>query len=90
MSGSDVMKEIRDIAPSILVLIVTAYGDEEVEAFRSGARNYLKKPSRKNSLPGPDAPAPQGTQPSTVTLNQDLKILQAVRSIKTTTEPISA
>ena len=58
MSSSDVMKEFRDVAPSILLLIVTAYGDEEaeVEAFRSGARNYLKKPGRKNILPGPDAP----------------------------------
>jgi YesN/AraC family two-component response regulator len=46
MSGIDVMKEIKDIAPSVLVIIVTAYGDEEVavEAFRSGARDYLKKP----------------------------------------------
>ena len=46
MSGIDVMKEIKDIAPSVLVMIVTAYGDEEVavEAFRSGARDYLKKP----------------------------------------------
>jgi len=46
MSGIDVMKEIKDIAPSVLVIIVTAYGDEDVavEAFRSGARDYLKKP----------------------------------------------
>jgi YesN/AraC family two-component response regulator len=46
MSGIDVMKEIKDAAPSVLVLIATAYGDEEVaiEAFRSGARDYLKKP----------------------------------------------
>jgi YesN/AraC family two-component response regulator len=46
MSGIDVMKEIKDVAPSVLVIIVTAYGDEEVavEAFRSGARDYLKKP----------------------------------------------
>ena len=46
MSGIDVMKEIKDVEPSILVLIATAYGDEEaaVEAFRSGARDYLKKP----------------------------------------------
>ncbi len=46
MSGIDVMKEIKDIEPSILVLIATAYGDEDVavEAFRSGARDYLKKP----------------------------------------------
>jgi len=46
MSGIDVMKEIKDFAPSVLVIIATAYGDEEVavEAFRSGARDYLKKP----------------------------------------------
>ncbi|HXY53646.1 MAG TPA: response regulator transcription factor [Nitrospirota bacterium] len=46
MSGIDVMKEIKDYAPSVLVIIATAYGDEEVavEAFRSGARDYLKKP----------------------------------------------
>jgi YesN/AraC family two-component response regulator len=46
MSGIDVMKEIKDVEPSVLVLIATAYGDEEVavEAFRNGARDYLKKP----------------------------------------------
>jgi two-component system, response regulator YesN len=46
MSGIDVMKEIKDIEPSVLVLIATAYGDEDVavEAFRAGARDYLKKP----------------------------------------------
>ncbi len=46
MSGIDAMKEIKDFAPSVLVIIVTAYGDEEVavEAFRGGARDYLKKP----------------------------------------------
>jgi YesN/AraC family two-component response regulator len=46
MSGIDVMREIKDAEPSVLVLIATAYGDEEVavEAFRSGARDYLKKP----------------------------------------------
>jgi two-component system response regulator YesN len=46
MSGIDALKEIKDVAPSVLVIIVTAYGDEDVavEAFRSGARDYLKKP----------------------------------------------
>jgi two-component system response regulator YesN len=46
VSGINVMKEIKDVEPSILVLIATADGDEEVavEAFRSGARDYLKKP----------------------------------------------
>ncbi len=46
LSGIDVMKEIKDVAPSVLVIIATAYGDEEVavEAFSSGARDNLKKP----------------------------------------------
>jgi len=52
MSGIEVMKEIKDIEPSILVIIVTAYGDEDVavEAFRSGARDYLKKPFSTSEL----------------------------------------
>jgi AraC-like DNA-binding protein len=73
------MKEIKDVAPSVLVLIVTANGDEKaaVEAFRSDARNYLKKPGRKNILPGSQPVMP----PSTVTLSQYHKIQQAVRFI---------
>ena len=41
MSGIDVMKEIKDIEPSVLVIIATAYGDEDVAvaAVRSGARD---------------------------------------------------
>jgi len=52
MSGIDVMKEIKDVEPSVLVLIVTGYGDEDlaVEAFRSGARDYLKKPFSMSEL----------------------------------------
>jgi len=85
------MKEIKDVASSILVHIVTAYSDEEVEvdALRSGARYYLEKLSRKNILAGPDAPELPGTQSSAVSLSQYLKILQTVRFIKSTTEPIS-
>jgi AraC-like DNA-binding protein len=77
------MKEIKDVAPSVLVLIVTAHGNEEVavEAFRNGGRNYLKKPGRKNILPGSDKPAQPGMPSSTVTLSQYHKIQQAVRYI---------
>ena len=77
------MKKIKDVEPSVLVLIVTAHDDEEVavEAFRSDARNYLKKPSRKNILHGSVAPAQPGIPSSTVTLIQYHKIQQAVRYI---------
>ena len=77
------MKEIKDIASSVLVFIVSASGDEEIaiEAIRSGARNYLKKPSRKNILPGSEIPAQPGKPPSTVTLSQYHKIQQAVHFI---------
>ncbi len=52
MSGIEVLKEIKDIAPSIPVIIVTAFGDEDVavNAFRSGARDYLKKPFSLSEL----------------------------------------
>ncbi len=74
------MKETKDSEPSVLVLIVRAHGDEEVavEAFRSGARDYLKKPNRKNTFPGPDASALPGPPTSTVTRKQYHKIQQAV------------
>jgi two-component system, response regulator YesN len=77
------MKEIKNVAPSLLVLIVTAHGDEEVavEAFRSDARNYLKKPCRKNILPGSETRVQPGMPHPTVTLSQYHKIQQAVRYI---------
>jgi len=76
------MKEIKDSEPSVLVLIVTAHGDEEVavEAFRSGDPGYLK-PLRKNILPGSDMAALPGSPPSTVTRSQYHKIQQALRFI---------
>ncbi len=90
MSGIDAMKEIKDVAPSVLVIVVTEYGDKEVaiETFRSGSRDYIKKPlsiseplRRTNILPGPDMTAQPGTPPADVTLSQHHKIQQAVRFI---------
>jgi len=77
------MKEIKDVASSVLVLIVTESGDDDVavEAFRSDARNYLKKPFRKNILPRSETRVEPGRAPSTVTLSQYHKIEQAVRFI---------
>jgi DNA-binding NarL/FixJ family response regulator len=51
MSGIDVMKEIKDITPSVLAIIVTAYGDEEVRSMHSEAtpaiilRSHSAEPS---------------------------------------------
>ena len=62
MSGIDVMKEIKDIAPSVLVIIVTAYGDEEVavDALRATPAIILRSHSaepihgaERTSFPSP-------------------------------------
>jgi YesN/AraC family two-component response regulator len=90
MSSIDVMKENEDIAPSVFVIIITAYGEEgmAVEAIRSGARDCLKKPfsisqpeRRKNIRAGFDNPAQPGKPPATVTLSQHHRIQKALRFI---------
>jgi AraC-like DNA-binding protein len=78
------MKEVKDVKPSVLVLIVTAQddGDAAVEAFRSGVRDYLRMPCGKKSvLAGPETPAQPGKPHAAVTLSQYHKIRQAVRYI---------
>jgi len=46
MSGIEVLKEIKKIKPSLPTIIITAFGNENVavNAFRCGARDYVKKP----------------------------------------------
>ena len=46
MSGIEVLQELKKIKPSMPVIIVTAFGDEDVavKSFRLGARDYIKKP----------------------------------------------
>ncbi len=78
------MKETKDAESSVLVLIVRANdGDEEVavEAFRSGARDSLKTPFKKDILPGSKTPVQPGRPAPGVTLSQYHKIQQAVRFI---------
>ncbi len=77
------MKEIKDADSSVLVIIVKANGDEEiaVEAFRSGSRDFLKKPGGRNALPESDAPVLPESPPAAVTLGQYHKIQQAIRFI---------
>ena len=76
------MKEIKDVASSVLVLIVTS-GDESeaVEALKIGARTSLLRSREKNVFPGAEPLPPPGTPASTVTLGQYHKIQQAVRYI---------
>jgi two-component system response regulator HydG len=52
MGGLEALKEMREISPTIQVLIVTAFAsvDSAVDAMRSGALNYLTKPIDLNEL----------------------------------------
>lgn len=52
ISGIEILKRIKNTRPSIPVIIVTAYGDEEValKSFRYGAKDYIKKPFSLNEL----------------------------------------
>ncbi len=77
------MKEIKDGASSVLVVIVTSKGDEDValEAFRNGSVHRLKSPGTKNFLPQSDAPALPGRPQPSVSLSQSHKIQQALHFI---------
>jgi AraC-like DNA-binding protein len=77
------MEKIKDITPSVIVLIVSADGDEEMAArvVKSSARDCLKKPGRKNSLLGSETQGEPTILPSSVTHGRYHKIQQAVRFI---------
>jgi DNA-binding response OmpR family regulator len=52
MSGIEVTKNIKEIKADADVVVMTGYGTEElvIEALRSGASNYIKKPIRFTEL----------------------------------------
>jgi DNA-binding NtrC family response regulator len=52
MSGIDVLRKIKSIKPSVPIIIITAYGDEDVavSSFRCGAKEYIKKPVSYDEL----------------------------------------
>ena len=52
LPGIEVLKEIKKRQPCVPAIIVTAYGNERVavNAFRCGARDYVKKPFRQAEL----------------------------------------
>lgn len=52
LSGIEVTKKIKEIKADVDVIIMTGYGTEDlvIEALRSGASNYIKKPISFNEL----------------------------------------
>jgi DNA-binding NtrC family response regulator len=52
ISGIDLLKKVKDIAPKISFIICTAYGDANSysEAMEQGAFEYLNKPIKKDML----------------------------------------
>ena len=52
MSGLECLKKIKEIDPSILVILMTAYSNIEdaVKAVKDGAFNYLAKPVKHTTL----------------------------------------
>jgi two-component system NtrC family response regulator len=52
MSGMDVLERLRERAPNVPVLMVTAFGDVDtaVAAMRAGAEDFLPKPFSRDQL----------------------------------------
>ncbi len=52
MSGMEVMEHVKEIAPSILVIVVTGYAtvDTAVEAMKKGAYDFIPKPFTPDQL----------------------------------------
>ncbi len=51
-NGIDVLKELREIEPELLVIIITGYGSVEsaVDSLKLGAYHYMKKPFKADAL----------------------------------------
>ena len=51
-SGLDVLREMREVDPDVLVIIITGYGTVEsaVEALKMGAYDYIKKPFKADAI----------------------------------------
>lgn len=51
-SGLEVLKQVREYDPSIIILIMTAHGklQDAVEAIRLGAFNYVEKPIQEKDI----------------------------------------
>ncbi len=51
-NGLDVLKELREIDPELLVIVITGYGSVEsaVASLKMGAFHYMKKPFKADAL----------------------------------------
>src|SRR6202453_216292 len=52
MGGLEALRKIKEVDPSIVVIIVTAYSalEDAVRAVKDGAYNYLPKPIKQQAL----------------------------------------
>jgi len=52
MSGIDLLKNIKQISPETIVVIITAYGTTEsaVQAMKLGAYDYIQKPFEMDDI----------------------------------------
>lgn len=53
-NGLEALREIKELDPSIVTLVITAHGNlnDAVEAIREGAYNYIEKPVKEAHLRG--------------------------------------
>ena len=51
-SGFDVLEKVRELAPNVVVIVVTGYGDvsSAVEAMRKGAYQFIEKPASSKTI----------------------------------------
>ncbi|HKL48416.1 MAG TPA: response regulator, partial [Desulfuromonadales bacterium] len=51
-SGLDVLRQLKEIDPDVLVIIITGYGTVEsaVEALKLGAYDFIKKPFKADAI----------------------------------------
>ena len=51
-SGLDVLQQMKEVDPGVLVIIITGYGTVEsaVEAIKMGAYDYIKKPFKADAI----------------------------------------
>jgi len=77
------MEEFKGITPPLLDPSITSAGDEEMgsRVVSSSDRDFIKKPCRKNILPGTETESEPILLPAAVTHGQYHKIQMAVRFV---------